>query len=88
MARLFRRLRELAGGSERIWVEIHVSKSDIKKHGLNTLKPGPKLFTGLWYGRAPLDFRNYGKMVEPEGALPFGALGPQPYSDFILRRLR
>lgn len=74
MARLFRQIGET---SSRLWVELTVTREDIAR-GLNTCKPGPKLFTGLWYGKDPLDFRNYGKMIEPSGALPVGRIGANP----------
>lgn len=87
MARLFRRLREMAHGGDRLWVELTVTKQDIKRYGLNTVTPGPKLFTGLWYGKDPLSFRSYGKMVEMGGAFPMGTIDADPHP-FTLNRLK
>jgi hypothetical protein len=70
MARLF---RQLGTTTDRLWVELTVSSADVGK-GLNTRTPGRKLFSGLWYGKDPLDFRNYGKMVEPGFAVPVGCV--------------
>ena len=81
MARLF---RQLGVTTDRLWIELTVSRGDIAR-GMNTRTPGPKLFTGLWYGKDPLDARNYGKMVEPGGALPVGTLGANAPAATIAR---
>ena len=69
MARLFR----LRGEQDRLWVELPVASADVQR-GVNTRTPGLKLFTGLWYGKDPLDPRNYGKILEPGDAFPVGHL--------------
>lgn len=75
MARLFRLRNERSG---RLWVELEVTRAHLNTGDPmkrpDTNKPGRKLFTGLWYGRDPLDFRNYGKMIDVQDCFPVGQL--------------
>lgn len=62
----------------RLWIGLEVTGRQVRA-GMNTRRPGLKLFTGLWYGHDPLDHRGYGKIIDPSetsrAVIPVGRVG-------------
>lgn len=50
----------------RLWIELPVTAEDIRSGRVDTRKPGPHLFRGLWYGDVVDSIDSYGKVLPLE----------------------